>query len=151
MRSRLTVSPSALPDLVGRVLARQSDAVATVARVRPLDRIAVERLTMVAQAVSVVLLLALGLAIDASVVWALLAIPMTLIVLLFLAEPELMPAQARAAAARAPIPAPAQRPAPPAPPRARPPEGGPIIVRSALPHRHGVEVRVRRGDATLPR
>jgi hypothetical protein len=61
---------------------------ALVARVSPLARVSEVWLTWLLQGTGVLLLLALGAIISSTMTWVLLAIPMTVLVLLFLAGLE---------------------------------------------------------------
>ena len=58
------------------------------ARLAPLDRLSARRRTRLLQLAAIVSLLALGLVIGLTITWALIAIPMVVIVLLFLMERE---------------------------------------------------------------
>jgi hypothetical protein len=77
-----------LPDLLGDLLTIQARVVDECARVSPFDRLSPGRRTRLLQLVAVVLLLTIGLVIRLTIAWALIAIPMAVIVLLFLVELE---------------------------------------------------------------
>ena len=74
-----------LPDWVARWLARQSRAIDAIERAPLLDRLPRAWLTRLAHAAALLGLLALGVRVNATIAWALIAIPMTVIVLLELA------------------------------------------------------------------
>jgi hypothetical protein len=88
IRPRVIANVSSLPDLLGDLLTMQARVVAESARVSPLDRLSPSRRTSLLQLTAVVLLLTLGLVIGLTIAWALIAIPMAAIVLLFLADLE---------------------------------------------------------------
>ena len=100
MRSRFHAQPVDLDAFVTRLFAAQTRAVARIGGLPGLNRVPRARLTLLTQTVALIALLALGTAINAILVWALLAVPMTLIVALFLAEPELRLMGARAVSPR---------------------------------------------------
>ena len=77
-----------LPDWVARWLERQSRVADTVAAVGPLDRLPRTWLIRLLQAVGLVGLLALGVLADSTFAWAVIAIPMTMIVVLVLSVGE---------------------------------------------------------------
>jgi hypothetical protein len=86
--SRLISNYFNLPDVLADLLTRQARAVANCARVSPLDRLSPRWRTRLLQLAAVVLLLTLGLVIGLTIAWVLIAVPMTVIVLLFLVELE---------------------------------------------------------------
>jgi hypothetical protein len=88
IRRRVTNFPSALPVLLGELLISQARLVDGCARLSPLDRLSPRRRTRLLQLAAIVSLLALGLVIGLTIMWALIAIPMVVIVLLFLMERE---------------------------------------------------------------
>jgi hypothetical protein len=77
-----------LPDLLGDLLTMQARVVDECARVSPFDRLSPGRRTRLLQLAALVLLLTIGLVIRLTIAWAVIAIPMAVIVLLFLVELE---------------------------------------------------------------
>ena len=80
--------PSALPLLLDELLISQRRLVDRCARLSPLARLSAPRRTRLLQLAAVLSLLALGLVVSQTIIWALIAIPMVVIVLLFLIELE---------------------------------------------------------------
>lgn len=97
IRRKVTTFPSALPVLLDELLISQGRLVDECARLPPLDRLSACRRTRLLQLAAVISLLALGLLVSHTILWALIAIPMVVIVLLFLMELEGTRVQAAAA------------------------------------------------------
>jgi hypothetical protein len=89
-----------LPDWAARWLERQSRVADAVAAVAPLDRLPRAWLIRMLQAVGLVGLLSLGVVAKSTFAWAVIAIPMTMIVVLVLSGRERMPRASSTAHAR---------------------------------------------------